>query len=541
MPNTKNAAKTGVVKEKKHRGKSLEGESPKGLSFNPAEPEILAMGADLQFDRPRPATTRYPIDLEAFQSLKDEALNTKAGTVAKSESTIVDDKSQKTSALADEAAVLEAVGAPLSSGPVTTAPSLLVSFPGISATGWFPPDCTLAAGPNHVLLSVNAAVSIYAKTGGAPALTKTLTSWFSNVITNAKIFDPKALYDQHAGRWILLAVALGPGANESYFLLSISKTSSPTGGWWNYKIDATKDGTTATNNWADYPSIGVDSQALYLSANMFKFGDGYAYAKIRIIPKAGPYSGGALSFRDFVKMKNADGSLAFTIQPCHTYGAPGTQYLVNSIFPSGNKVSLWSITNPTTTPTLTLRTITVSPYSLPPDAAQKGGGTPLDSGDIRVLNAIFRGGSVWCALTTAHNFGAGNVSAIHWFQINAPVGKLTQQGIYGSKALHYYYPAVMPDSNGNMTMVFCRSGTNEFASIFYTGRKAPDPPGILQASAPLKAGTANYVKLDGIGRNRWGDYAGIGSDPADTLRVWFYSMYAVAGNNWATQVGSSKF
>jgi hypothetical protein len=92
-----------------------------------------------------------------------------------------------------------------------------------------------------------------------------------------------------------------------------------------------------------------------------------------------------------------------------------------------------------------------------------------------------------------------------------------------------------------MTMVFSRSGAAEFASIRYTGRKAAEPFGTLQPSALLKAGTANYVKLDGLGRNRWGDYAGVGSDPADPLRVWLYSMYAVAGNNWATQVGSSKF
>ena len=31
------------------------------------------------------------------------------------------------------------------------APSGSTNFAGISATGWIPPDCTLAAGPAHVL------------------------------------------------------------------------------------------------------------------------------------------------------------------------------------------------------------------------------------------------------------------------------------------------------------------------------------------------------------------------------------------------------
>ncbi|MBD0277325.1 MAG: hypothetical protein ICV81_05095 [Flavisolibacter sp.] len=550
MKQTKKAAKTKTaattdVSEQKHRGKTLTGRAPKGISFDPAEVEILAMGADLQYNRPRPATTRYPVDLETFNELKEEAQSIEFKATAKRASTIVTDKTKKPAEAAEAKGIIEAVGAPLSGAPAAAAPSTLTSFAGISDTGWFPPDCTLAVGPNHVLVSVNATVAIYAKTGGAAVITRTLTSWFSTVIANAKIFDPKALYDQHAGRWVLLAVALGPGATESYFLLSISKTADPTGPWWNYKIDATKDGTTATNNWADYPSLGVDSQALYLTANMFRFDGAFSYAKVRVVPKVGPYSGGILVFTDFVKLKNADGSMAFTVQPCHTFGAPGTEYLVNSVYPSNtgiqNKLSIWLLNNPTTAPTLILKTITVSPYALPPDAVQKGGGTPLDSGDVRVLNAVFRGGSVWCAFTTAHDYGAGNVAAIQWFQINAAAASLIQQGIYGAQGFHYFYPAVMPDSNGNMTMVFCRSGSTQFASILYTGRKATDPLGDLQPSALLKAGTANYVQLDSLGRNRWGDYAGVGSDPADTLKVWFYSGYTVAGNSWATHIGASKF
>lgn len=63
-------------------------------------------------------------------------------------------------------------------------------------------------------------------------------------------------------------------------------------------------------------------------------------------------------------------------------------------------------------------------------------------------------------------------------------------------------PACCPDNNGNMTMVFSRSGKTEFGSILYTGRRATDPLGTLQASAVLKAGTAHYARLDDGGRNR---------------------------------------
>jgi hypothetical protein len=422
------------------------------------------------------------------------------------------------------------------------APGVAASFEGIAATGWLPPDCTMAVGPDHVLLAVNSSLAIHAKSGGAALLAQTLTAWFANVAQGLTIFDPKALYDQHAGRWVLLAVAFAESPNRSVFLLSVSTGSDPLGGWRNYSLDAMVDGSTATTNWADYPGLGVDNHALYLTANMFAFNGGFKYAKLRVVPKAGPYSGGAAPFTDFVRLKDADGQFSFTVTPCHTFGAPQEQYLVNSGFPSSNKLTLWRLTNPTGAPVLTRSTVAVSAYSLPPDAVQKGGGTPLNSGDVRIQHAVFRGDSVWTALTTAHNWGSGgNKASIHWFQIRGATATLVQEGVFGSSSKHLFYPAACPDNNGNMIMVFSRSGTAEFAQVRYTGRQSADALGRLQTSRLLKAGSANYRALDSGGRNRWGDYAGVASDPNNPRVVWFYSMVAAAGNQWATRVGSAFF
>jgi hypothetical protein len=530
----KKASGSAVESEAKHAGKALTGKAAAGKALDLSQPLPQAAAVAVEVRQPRPYTTRFPIDVDEFMALK-QAAKTKARQ-AKGESTIVQDKGRK----AELALSREAAAVALAEEPAA-APAPLGNFAGIAATGWRPPDCTVATGPQHVLASVNSSVAVFNKAGGAALMQRTLTVWFANVIQGATIFDPKVLYDQHAGRWVLLAVAFASNPNRSWFLLSVSATSNPLGVWRNYQFDATKDGTTATNNWADFPGLGVDSQALYLTANMFRFGGGFQYAKVRIIPKAGPYSGGPAPYFDFVRLKNADGSMAFTVQPCHTFGAPQTEYLVNSHFPSGNRLSLWSLKNPTGVPSLTRRTVATSTYSLPPDAAQKGGGTPLDSGDVRILHAVFRGGSVWTALTTQQTFGGASVAAVHWFQINAASGALVQQGIYGAQGRHYFYPAVMPDTNGNMIMVFCRSASTEFASIHYTGRKAAEPLGTLQPSALLKAGSANYLGLDGIGRNRWGDYNGIANDPADGRVVWVYSLYPVANNNWATWIGASRF
>ena len=184
----------------------------------------------------------------------------------------------------------------------------------------------------------------------------------------------------------------------------------------------------------------------------------------------------------------------------------------------------------------------MSVYSLPPNADQKGGVPPLNTGDVRVLHAVFRGDSIWCGFCTAHSWGAGaNRAAIQWSQIRAAVPLLVQEGVYGAATAHYFYPAIAPDGNGNVTMVFSRAGSGEFGTIAYTGRRSVDALGTMQASAILKSGVAHYTALDSGGRNRWGDYNGVAADPSNARLVWMYSMYASAVNTWATWVGSAFF
>jgi hypothetical protein len=515
--------------------KGKAGKSGKAKEFDPTHEALEALSASIgEVNEPRPYTSRYPIPDKQFQKLKDAAHKTK---IAKKTATISKDRCTKTDFAATAFPEMAAAG-----GPVAAAPLPATNFPGFTATGWIPPDCTMATGPNHVMLSVNSSVAVYNKTGGAPLLQRTLTVWFSNVVQGATVFDPKLLFDQHTGRWVLLAVAVSQSPKKSVYLLSVSATTNPLGSWRNYSLNAMVDGATATNNWADFPALGVDAGNLYITSNQFAFGGSFQYAKIRVVPKAGPYSGGAAVFHDFVNMKNPDGTGAFTIQPCHTFGAPQVEYLVNSLFPKGNALTVWRVTQSGAAFSLTRTSVPTAAYSLGPNAAQKGNNDPLNTGDVRVLHAVFRGDSIWCALTTAHNWtAAASTASIHWFQIRAAAPALVQQGVFGAANVHSFYPACCPDANGNMIMVFARSGTNEFGSIFYTGRTATDPLGNLQPSALLKSGVANYVSKDSGGRNRWGDYNGVCADPSNPKGIWFYSEFAAGVNTWATWVGSASF
>lgn len=155
----------------------------------------------------------------------------------------------------------------------TNAPTLSTNFAGISYTNWLPPDPNISVGPSHVLVMVNSSLAIYNKTGGAAVLTSTLANWFSNVspVTDM-IFDPKCAYDHWNQRYIMVALAKNETASQSYHLISVSQTNNPTGLWWNWKLDAKKNGSKDTNYWADYPSLGFDSSttgAIYITTNQF--------------------------------------------------------------------------------------------------------------------------------------------------------------------------------------------------------------------------------------------------------------------------------
>jgi hypothetical protein len=338
----------------------------------------------------------------------------------------------------------------------------------------------------------------------------------------------------------MLAAAKSDSTHESWYLLATSWTSDPTGSWCKWALDATRDGSVPTDNWADYPALGLDSQAIYITSNQFRFGTNlFQYSKLRILGKAQLYNNtcGVVNWWDFWGLTNPDGTFAFTVQPVHTFGTPGVEYLVNSRWMGGNDVTLWSLTDPLGYPSLTRVSVPVGSYNPPPNASQCGGGAPIHTGDARLLNAIYRSGVIW----TTHTVRCSDVSCMRLLRINPSGPTVLDDFVSGQSGYFYYYPAVMVDSSDNIYVVFNRSSASECVGIRYTGRLSSEPANYLQPSAQLKGGVASYERFDPWGRNRWGDYSGISIDAGDPNRVWIASEYVSAVNTWGTWIGQLTF
>jgi len=434
----------------------------------------------------------------------------------------------------------------------SNAPFPVLSFPGLEDTGFIPPDPIMAAGPNHIVGCVNSAFGIFDKTG---ALIKFVdaSEWYENVLPGSLPCDPQIVFDTHSNRWFMVWIECGNTATS--LLLSVSDDADPTGVWCNWRLPGDVNGTTTTNLGNDFPKLGIDQNALYVTNNMNSLV--FEYVQLRIIPKQQLLDNacGSVTWADFWDLRDPDNLPVnvHTVVPALTFGTPGAEYLINDApYQIGTFVTLWSVTNPTSaTPTLSAVNVPVdTSFGMQTDANQLGGGEPLiDTSDRRFRNAVYRDGSLW----TAHSVPGGTDNAFalaRYLRINTSTATAVEDVAFGADNFWYYYPAVMVDQNSNLTIVVNRSGLTEYAGIRYTGRLNTDPP-VLQASAQLKAGESNYIKVspfDPFQRNRWGDYNGIALDPSDPNRIWMFAEYAETpvgpgefDQRWGTWFGQTTF
>ena len=489
--------------------------------------------------------TRFPVDLETFYQLSEEAQQPQAPEAA--------DEDQGM-----EAATAVVVDPPEDGGaalPEAAAPAVTRSFDGIPQTAFRPPDNTIAVGPNHVLVAINTDLAGYTKFGSLQFRWPNMTTLFGPVLpSGASLFDPRVAYDHYDQRWIVIMDARRANLAGSWIMVGVSRSSDPAGAYWVWALDATLDGNTPTSNWADFSHLGFDTQGIYISNNMFAFNGGFRYSKLRILRKAELYGGGsganhAIRWFDFWDLRNPDNSLAFTMQPAvHFRGVGGNPaaYLVNSLFPSGNTLTLWTLNNPIAfwtggSPSLTRTAVQCRDYDLPPDGIQPGTNVRIETNDTRLLNAVFQNAGgvqrLWTAHTTRHTWpGEPEArSTAQWYEIDIPSAAVVQQNRYGAPGSYYYFPAIQTDLARNAYLVFSRSSASEFAQLRQTGRLVGDAPNTLQSSTLVKAGDSSYTGA------RWGDYFGIARDGGDSSTVWMYGEYAGPNNTYRTRVCAALF
>src|ERR1700737_137366 len=182
--------------------------------------------------------------------------------------------------------------------PTADAPVLGISFQGTADTGITPPDSTIAASPNNIVVAVNGVVNTFNKSGKRLASEKS-NDFFSPLGPPAAdfLFDPWLVFDPYIDRFWLIAASCtidsknncisSGSARRSTLLIALSNSSDAMAGWTFFALDARLNGNRTSGNWCDYPKIGIDAQAVYFTCNMFSSGKNgdFQYAKVRIMTK----------------------------------------------------------------------------------------------------------------------------------------------------------------------------------------------------------------------------------------------------------------
>ena len=499
--------------------------------------------------RPPWMLTRFPVSMEEFQRLNEVAQEADRESLA----AFIDESGADADVEAEyEEDIPE--GEEFAAEPGAFAPPISSSFEGIPQTAYRPPDCTCAVGPNDVMVAVNTDYAIYTK-GGRLRRRLNLSVLFSNVLpSNAGLFDPVIAYDHYAKRWIVVVAARRGSPAGSWLMVGVSQGTDPLGRYWIWALDATRDGNTPTNNWADFPMLGFDTQGIYITTNQFQFNGGFQYTKLRILNKAELYGGGtgsnhSIKWYDFWNLKNPNNSQAFTVQPAkHFRGIGGNPpaYLINAIWPRDNSLTLWTLKNPIGywrggSISLSKDKVSCRSYDLPPDAEQKGTSVRIETNDSRLLSAVFQyvGNTqrIWTCHTSKITWSGESVarSAVQWYEIDVNTKQVIQQNGYGARGKYYYFPAIQTDLRRNTYLVFGRSGSNEYASLRQTGRRVTAQLNDLENSRLIKAGEGSYRG------GRWGDYFCACRDGGNANQVYLYGEYAETGNNWGTWIASTRF
>ncbi len=419
-----------------------------------------------------------------------------------------------------------------------TGPTLLAGYQGVFSgsdpgANSIPPDTCGAIGPSHFVEVINTSYVVFNKSTGAKVQSMSLGSFFNGSGQSFTGGDPRVIYDTHSGRWIVIGTNFN-GVSPATIHIAVSTTSSATGSYFKTFFTAAAGSDAAC--WVDYPTLGVDANGIYIGA--FMVGCGLTVFAIEKAPLvAGTGMGTVTAFRG-----TSTGEV--TLQAAQVYGTPVTPggYIISTPSASSSSIRFRRVNPPITSPTMTtVATVSVNSYSSPPDAPASGSSTPLDTVGSRIMNAMFRNGFFYAT----HCINVSGRAAVRWykFQLNStsPFITLNQQGNVADATLSYFFPSVSVNNNGHMILGFSGSSPSQFAGAYYCGRLVNDPAGQTTAPALLKAGNASYQILDGVGRNRWGDYSLTTVDPSDNDTFWTVQEYVHAGNTWGTWLGKFTF
>lgn len=411
-----------------------------------------------------------------------------------------------------------------------------------------PADGDGAIGPRHYVEFINGVFAIYAKTNGQRIRRISDTQFWANagviISPDANISDPRVIYDPQSQRWFASQVDFNATVSDpttwaNNFLIAVSDTADPTRGWHGKSFVADPD----TGFFADFPTLGVDANALYISGDMFANGSTAVGPSLWSIPKAD-----LLLNTTPAVITNATwyGVMAYpdhgqVLQPvtCVDGSSSGDILAAADLF-TGDTLILSKVLNANTTNASLAdsKKVAIDAYTVPIDPTQPDGTKTLSDNDARLSARVYTVGGIMFA---TQSIEVNNRAAIRWYRISTTNQTLLESGTLTDPDLDLFYPSIAANVGG-VIVIGCNGSSihRPVSSFAYTGLTVN---GVTTFNGPtvLRAGTiGNYHDFNelfgGAPESRWGDYSATTPDPSDPDRFWTIQMLPSSSSTWATQI-----
>lgn len=407
-------------------------------------------------------------------------------------------------------------------------------------SGSIPPDPTGAVGPNHYIHSYNSGFVIFDKTGNILVPHSSL----NNIFPGETLGDPIIMYDRYADRFVITEFSNTPDA----LLIAVSLGSDPVNdGWATYRFNV--------NSFPDYPKYAIWHDGYYMTANKRQGNPVYVMNRDAMI--AAETTADIVGFN--LPQVSENPTTIYSALPMNSVGpnlpssdTPGyITYLQDDIWSSGpDHLKVWEVNvdwdnlgNSSISTPFQLNTTPFDSFLADfgvGEVPQPGTGSRLD-GQSGIVSYMC---NYWAfpdhnSVTLNFNVdvsGSDSRIGIRWYELRVDDGNwnIEQEGTFSpSDNLYRFMGSMHMDVFGNIGLAYSRGNASNFTSLYYTGRFADDPLGVMTIDEELIfAGSGSQ------GNRRYGDYAQLTLDPINNKTFWFTSQYFISSGNWRTRVAS---
>jgi hypothetical protein len=459
-------------------------------------------------------------------------------------------------------------------------PQVFIGFEGstqfdnaLLARNFIPPDTMGTVGLTQYVVTTNGSYSVYDKaTGNRLALYRDTDFWAAAGQTGAN-GDTRIMYNADANRFIMVAF----GANTKDLQIAVSDTADALGTWKSVKFEGYGGfGFGAT---ADYPTLALDKNAVYIGTNNFApltagAPNSFKGTTLNVIPLDSLFNAGAptvANMKQFVTPYNGTTQVedrGFAIQGVNSNSTGSTgKVMAASLF--FYDTMTYDVNGLSSSSALGATRGAVDYIGENPFQTAGPGRQPadiaanrriIDTLDERLSSSVYESNGKLYMLHTVDSLLDGQDEArVRLIVLDSATHAIIDQIEFGSAGFDYYQGSLAVNDVGDVVVGYNRSGLGPNGKIAFLARVfRPDTSGHLyQASGELllKESLTNDYHNGSLfgqpaaGRQRWGDYSQVSVDPTDPRKFWLIGEFAreynlpefghpggTGGSRWSTWI-----